>query len=121
MIIDSVTINIQRTGNTAALLVQGRPFGHTIALTRAQLDGLIAEFMQASSAWRRAVQPDYYAVLGVSREASDDAIKKAYRHKAKQFHPDVSVGDEEQLKTINQAYAVLSDPEQRKQYEQSIS
>ncbi|GAB4246066.1 MAG: J domain-containing protein [Acidobacteriota bacterium] len=63
---------------------------------------------------------DYYAILGVDRNASADEIKKAYRKLAKQYHPDRNPGDkqaEERFKEIQEAYAVLSDPERRKQYD----
>ncbi|MDQ3809168.1 MAG: J domain-containing protein [Chloroflexota bacterium] len=63
---------------------------------------------------------DYYAVLGVSRGASEKDIKTAYRKLARKHHPDVNPGDkraEEQFKEIGEAYAVLSDPEKRKKYD----
>ncbi len=63
---------------------------------------------------------DYYEVLGLSRGAADDEIKKAYRRLAVQFHPDRNHGDkqaEENFKEINEAYQVLSDPEKRAQYD----
>ena len=63
---------------------------------------------------------DYYEVLGVSRNASEDDIKKAYRKLALKFHPDRNKGDkeaEERFKEINEAYAVLSDTEKRQQYD----
>lgn len=64
---------------------------------------------------------DYYEVLGVSRNASADDIKKVYRKLAMQYHPDRNPGDqkaEEAFKECAEAYAVLSDPEKRAQYDQ---
>lgn len=64
---------------------------------------------------------DLYSILGVSRNASDDEIKKAYRKLAKKYHPDLNKGDksaEEKLKNVNRAYEVLSDKQKRAQYDQ---
>lgn len=65
---------------------------------------------------------DYYRILGVPRNASEEEIKKAYRKLAMQYHPDRNPGREkwanEKFKEINEAYAVLGDPEKRKQYDQ---
>ena len=64
---------------------------------------------------------DYYKVLGVTREASGEQIKKAFRKLARKYHPDVTGGDkkaEDRFKEINEAYEVLSDQEMRQQYDQ---
>lgn len=64
---------------------------------------------------------DYYEVLGVDRNADEAALKKAYRVLAKKYHPDMNPGDaeaEKKFKEASEAYAVLSDPEKRKQYDQ---
>jgi curved DNA-binding protein len=62
---------------------------------------------------------DYYQALGVSREATADEIKKAYRKLARKHHPDLSkeAGAEARMKEVNEAYAVLSDPEKRAAYD----
>lgn len=66
---------------------------------------------------------DYYNVLGVNREASDDQIKKAFRKVARQYHPDLQADpqekkkSEEKFKEANEAYEVLSNPDQRKRYD----
>jgi len=68
-----------------------------------------------------AAKPDYYAVLGVKRGASQGDIRKAYRRLARKFHPDVNPGDktaEEKFKQIQEAYAVLNDSKKRKMYDQ---
>lgn len=71
----------------------------------------------ASQDW---MTKDFYAVLGVSKDADSAAIKKAYRTLAKKYHPDRNPGDEaaaERFKNIGEAYAVLSDEGERKQYD----
>ena len=64
---------------------------------------------------------DYYEVLGVDKNADDAALKKAYRVLAKKYHPDMNPGDaeaEKKFKEASEAYAVLSDPEKKRQYDQ---
>ena len=61
---------------------------------------------------------DYYKILGVSRTASDEEIKKAYKKMSMKYHPDRPAGDEEKFKDINKAYEILSDPLKRVQYNQ---
>jgi curved DNA-binding protein len=64
---------------------------------------------------------DYYAVLGVSRQATEKEIRQAFRRLARQYHPDVNPNNkeaEEHFKEINEAYEVLSDPEKRQRYDE---
>ena len=63
---------------------------------------------------------DYYQILGLKKDASEEDIKKAYRKLAMKYHPDHTKGDkaaEEKFKKISEAYAVLSDKEKRKEYD----
>ena len=64
---------------------------------------------------------DYYEVLGVAKDASEEDIKKAYRKLAKKYHPDMNPGDknaEAKFKEASEAYAILSDAEKRQKYDQ---
>ncbi|MGN6611547.1 MAG: DnaJ C-terminal domain-containing protein [Angustibacter sp.] len=62
-------------------------------------------------------EKDFYATLGVAKDADESAIKKAYRKLARKHHPDANAGNDEKFKEIGEAYSVLSDPEQRQQYD----
>ena len=67
---------------------------------------------------------DYYEILGVSKDADDEEIKKAYRKKAFQYHPDRNQGNreaEEMFKKVGEAYSVLSDPQRRAAYDRGES
>ena len=71
----------------------------------------------ASQDW---VDKDFYAILGIAKDASDADIKKAYRKLARQHHPDTNAGNaasEKKFKDISEAYSVLSDPDERQQYD----
>ena len=71
----------------------------------------------ASQDW---MDKDFYATLGVSKDASDADVKKAYRKLARMYHPDQNPGDEaaeKKFKEISEAYAVLSDPQERQEYD----
>ncbi len=62
---------------------------------------------------------DYYKILGISKTASQEEIKKAFRHLARKYHPDIAGKDsEEKFKEINEAFQVLNDPQKRAQYDQ---
>jgi len=64
---------------------------------------------------------DCYEILGISKSATDEEIKKAFRRKAKEYHPDANPGDkaaEEKFKEVNEAYSILSDPDKKANYDQ---
>src|SRR5215472_14610047 len=68
-----------------------------------------------------AAKQDYYEVLGVSRSAKDDEIRKVYRKLARKYHPDLNPGDkasEERFKKVQEAYDILSDAKKRQVYDQ---
>ncbi|MBT4495166.1 DnaJ domain-containing protein, partial [bacterium] len=61
---------------------------------------------------------DYYSILGVDKKATQDDIKKAFRKKAHEHHPDKGNGNADKFKELNEAYQVLGKPEKRQQYDQ---
>src|SRR5579875_3638752 len=68
------------------------------------------------------IEKDYYAALGVAKDASQDEIKKVYRKLARDLHPDKNPGDaqaETRFKEVSEAYGVLSDPKKRKEYDEA--
>ncbi len=90
---------------------------HTYSPISARFPSLSRSIRSSS---RSSAPRDYYAVLGVSRDASKDDIKKAYFKLAKQYHPDTNKEDKnaaEKFAEVSNAYEVLSDPEKRKRYD----
>ena len=68
-----------------------------------------------------AEKRDYYEVLGISKGASEDEIKRAFKKMAKKYHPDLNPGDKEaeaKFKEVNEAYSVLSDADKKARYDQ---
>ncbi|MEO7862141.1 MAG: J domain-containing protein [Nitrospirales bacterium] len=112
MIVDDTAVSIEiQHGGTRRLSMQGRSIGLSVNLSRDKLQELLDELSLA-------ISPTPYEILGIAPTASSTDIQTAYRTLAKRFHPDGQVGDEAQLKAINAAYEILSNPDQRKQYDQ---
>ena len=68
-----------------------------------------------------ATKKDYYEILGVNKNASQDDVKKAFRNLARKYHPDVNHGNkeaEEKFKEANEAFQILNDPQKKAQYDQ---
>ena len=126
MSLEPLTLTVTRTGTDAQLHVRS---GHSIlagSITVEELDRLTTLFSAEALALRRARHrlaiPTHYDTLGVSRTATADEIQSAYRAAAKRQHPDLS-GSETgaAMAQINQAYAVLGDPQSRQQYDATFT
>lgn len=126
MSLEPLTLTVTRNGADAELRVRS---GHSIlagAITIEALDRLATLFQAEALALRRARNriaiPTHYDTLGVSRTATADEIQSAYRAAAKRQHPDLS-GSETgaAMAQINQAYAVLGDPQSRQQYDATFT
>jgi DnaJ-domain-containing protein 1 len=106
---------LARTGSIA---IQG-------SLSAEDCDRLAALFQAEGLRQRRdrhrVPSPTHYDLLGVTRTATADEIKDAFRAKAKAFHPDTSAHDGEAMATINAAYETLSDPVTRVQYDRTLT
>lgn len=124
--LEPLALTVTRTGTDAQLHVRS---GHSIlagSITIDALDRLAALFSAEALALRRARHrlaiPTHYDTLGVSRTATADEIQAAYRTLAKQYHPDTSASDSHVVMAqINQAYAVLGDPQSRQQYDATFT
>jgi len=120
MEIDSVQISLEHKESAAFLMMIGKPFGLKARMTLEQLEALAQELTREASSWRRRILPDYYAILEVSHTATTAEIKAAYRRLMKAHHPDTG-GNTEHTQVLNQAWSVLSDPQGRHAYDQSIN
>ncbi len=118
---ENVSIQVERTGLHATLLAKGPIYGLRVRLTLPELEALAAELHREASAWRSTLPPDHYATLGLSRTASEEDVKSAYRTLVKQHHPDLKNGDEAMTKRLNEAYSVLADAQQRQAYDRTLT
>jgi hypothetical protein len=119
---DTATVELQRVGHAATLLVQRPPIGLAINITLVELERLAVELAQDARLWRQAQRPDYYTVLGVSSDATLQTIRAAYRRLSRKHHPDVSAENSgAAMQHVNAAYEILSDPAKRKKYDQSTT
>lgn len=121
MNIGCVQLELRRSGDTAKLRLTAKPFSHETPITFDELTRLVTECAHAVREWERARAENYYTVLGVARDASAEEIQHAYRTRAKQDHPDTSARDTTaRMQSLNDAYAVLGDPQQRQAYDRTL-
>ena len=126
MSLEPLTLTVTRNGADAELRVRS---GHSIlagSITVEELDRLTTLFQAEALALRRARHrlaiPPHYDTLRVSRTATADEIQSAYRAAAKRQHPDLSGSETGAAMTqINEAYAVLGDPQSRQQYDATFT
>jgi DnaJ-domain-containing protein 1 len=118
MQIDQHRVCIEQTKDTTWLLMLGPIMGVKARITLEELEALIAELSREATTWRRRIIPDLYSILEITRTATADEIRAAYRRLMKAHHPDTGTGgNTERTQQINQAYAVLGDPEGRQAYD----
>jgi DnaJ-domain-containing protein 1 len=125
MTFEPLTIEVLRDGAETRLLARTGSIAIQGSLSAEACDRLAALFGQEAIRLRRernaVPPPDFYTVLGVTRTATTDEIKDAFRTKAKAFHPDTSAHDGETMTQLNRAYEVLNDSQQRQQYDMTLS
>lgn len=116
MRLGNLSFTIQITHPTQ-LRVQGPLFGLETRITIEELDSLVRDLAADAARWRASLQPDYYGVLGVDRDASAGDIKAAYRRLSKAHHPDLGGSDDAKMQGINEAFSILGNPQRRQQYD----
>ena len=125
MILGAMTMELARTGTPTRFFVQVGLHRLVTDVTLDELEQLATQLAHEAMAWRRErnrVNPDWYGVLNIPRTATGDEIRDAYRTLAKQYHPDTSASDSHGVMTqLNDAYAVLGDPQSRQQYDATFT
>ena len=118
MQVGSLKVQLVRKHEEAKLVVCGPLSGIEGTVTVEELERLARFLNDEARTWRASRAPDYYAILGISRDASAQEIQQAYRTRAKVSHPDTSGHETGAAMTlVNEAYAVLGDPQRRQTYD----